>query len=247
VTLDIPEMPDLLQADLVPLFQKSLQRDDDVVRFRQGTVVEWNTATGANKIRFMGATVENMPMLNSGEAIALKAGHNVGILTTGKAAFILGRITLPGSADFASASVAFGSAGFTASNFAVAGSGTLTVIGTTTLTVPAWADEALVMVTSTGGITNPSAAVDYAYMTVGVNGGSGGSVGQPLAPTGNTIWQDTHPIYASTRNLLTGLTTAPSKTITIEARAAHAAAGTWAANVNNSVFVHAIAIYRSTD
>lgn len=246
MTIDLyhPGYP-LLQEDLVPLLTPA-PPDKSLVRYRQGLVMEWNTDTGENVINVGGALLANLSMLNSGEAIALKPGHVVGLLAAGDSMLILGRITQPGAADFASASVAFGSTGFTVSNFGVAGSGVMTVVGSADLTVPAWADQALVLVTASGQLTNPSVANDFAFLSVGINGGSGGAPGQPLAPTGNSLWQDRHPLYASTRNLLTGLTTVPSKTLSIEARCAHSNAGAWAANANNTVFAHAIAIYRST-
>lgn len=242
--LYIPPLYPLMQEDLVPLLTQQ-PPDKSLVRYRQGLVVSWNTSTGENVVNVGGALLENLPMLNSNDSVRLQAGHVVALLAAGSSMLIIGRVVKPGSADYGSAAIDYGQTGFTVSNFAVAGSGVMTVVGSATLTVPDWADQALVMVTASGQITNPSVSNDFAFLSVGVNGGSGGAPGQPLAPTGNTLWQDRHPIYASTRNLLSGLT-AGSKTLTIEARCAHSNAGAWAANANNTVFAHAMAFYRST-
>lgn len=238
--IDIAPQPDLLHSSLVGLFSDALTKDTDVLRLRKATVQSWDQGTGENTLLFNGSVLTNVPILNTGEAIALQPGHVVALAVTGNSAFILGRITKPGSADFGSAAIGFDTVGFSVSNFSVPGSGGLVLIGQTTLQVPEWADQAAVMVTATGGMRNPTAAADTGFLTVGVNGGSGGSYGQPIAAGAS------NPVYASSHNLMTGLTTVGSKALAVEANVAHSTAGTWAASASNSVFVHAIAMFRST-
>lgn len=238
--MEIVPQPDLLQSSLIGLFADALTKDTDVLRLRKATIIEWDQGTGQNVLLFNGSLVANVPMLNTGEVIALQPGHVVALAVTGNSAFILGRITKPGNADFGSAAIDFGTAGLSISNFSVPGSGGLGLIAQTTLQVPLWADEAAVMVTATGGLKNPTGAADTGFLTVGVNGGSGGSYGQAIGAGASA------PVYASSHNLLTGLTTTGSKALSIEASVAHTTAGLWAANAANSVFVHAIAMFRST-
>jgi hypothetical protein len=115
------------------------------VAYGQGKILTWNASTGANTIQYRGSVLVDVPILNTGEAIALQAGHVVGILKAGKSYFILGRITVPGNPDFASASIAFGAIeSVFATGFAI---GTVEATGekiSATMDVPAWADEALV-------------------------------------------------------------------------------------------------------
>lgn len=69
------------------------------VGFRQGIVREWNRTTGENAIEVAGTLLTNLPILNTTEARLLYAGAVVGLLTAGPVWWILGRITIPGSAD----------------------------------------------------------------------------------------------------------------------------------------------------
>lgn len=93
--LEIPSMPEPVHADLVPLLQAALTPDSDKVTFRQGTVLEWDPITSVNKISYLGVTVENMKILVCGSPAVLVAGDNVAILSTGKNAFIIGKIITP--------------------------------------------------------------------------------------------------------------------------------------------------------
>jgi hypothetical protein len=230
--------------DLVPLFAPDPSAPPPL-NFRQGRVVAWNPDTGENTIDVGGAQLEDVSVLNTGEAIALKVGHIVGLITWGSSWFIIGRITVPGSPDFASASVAFGSAGAQAFNFVVPGPET--VIASTALTVPQWADEALIHVTGNASVVNRAAAVRQCAMQVGVDGGSGGGAFQGLAPFNDASWQYFQHLGASSRNLFTGLS--GGETLTLEARLTSTGSGGTAslgvADGNNSLFMHAIAVFKS--
>jgi hypothetical protein len=157
--------------DIIDLFPKP----EPGVRFRQGTVLSWNSSTGENSIDVGGGTLANLPILNTGEAIALKAGHTVGLLTFNGSWFILGRITVPGDADFASASVAFASGKDFQQGFSVA-SGDQTQ-ATVNLTVPSWADEAAVMAIAAVTLVNSEAGRRQVILYSKINGSSAGSGG----------------------------------------------------------------------
>ena len=79
----------LVTDDTAPLFDQA----GPGVRFRQGTITAWNAATGQNTVDVANGTLTDVPILNTGEAIALKAGHVVGLLGQGMTWFIIGRIT----------------------------------------------------------------------------------------------------------------------------------------------------------
>lgn len=204
------------------------------VGFRQGVIASWNPATGENTVQVGGAILENVPILNTGEAIALKPGHVVGMLTTRSSWFIIGRITPAGDPNFAAASVAFGSAGAQVFNYSVS---TANVIKASSneLVVPVWADEALVLVTGFGSLTNNNAGFQFVSLEVGCFGGSGGAAnwGFQGGATGG--------LAATSRNRFTGLSGGEVLQITgsMQGSAAIAAAAA------NSLFLHAIALYKS--
>lgn len=205
------------------------------VRFRQGTIVSWNPATGENTVDVAGGTLTNVSVLNTGEAVALKAGHVVGLLGQGSAWFIIGRVTPPGDPNFAAASVAFGSAGAQVFGFALSTSMTVKA-QSNELVVPSWADEAIVFVGGMMHAVNSTASKDATGMRVGCWGGDGGGVVQTATPG------DFASVAAVSRNQFTGLSGGEVLYITGEAFSVGAA---WPVNPSNSLFIHAIAIYKS--
>jgi hypothetical protein len=217
--------------DLAPLFDPEAPG----VRMRQGLLTDFNASTGGNSVLVGGATLTNVPMLNTGEAIALKAGHVVVLLGQGASWFIIGRVTPVGDANFAAASVAFGSAG--AQNL---GAWAPTVLGTVVCTtselvVPDWADEAIVMIAGNASAQNTSGANGFLAYEVGCNGGGGGAIAV-LATPGATVG-----VGASSRNRFTGLSGGETLTVT---GTATIGVGTWPSG-GVAAFVHAIAVYKS--
>jgi hypothetical protein len=205
------------------------------VGFRQGLVQAWDPATGSNQILVAGGTLTDVPILNTGEAVALKVGHVVGLLTAGGSWFILGRITTPGDPNFASASLAFGSAGASLLNFAT--NTTMTEkLRSNSLVVPTWADEAIVFVGGMVGVRNSTAITDSLGFKVGCFGGDGGAVAQDV-PAGT--WGSNQAV---SRNQITGLSGGEVLFITGQLVTTN---GVWAANASNAMFLHAIAIYKS--
>lgn len=220
----------MISDDLSTLFDSG----QPGVRFRQGTILTWDPNSGANTVDLAGGTLANVPILNTGEAIALKAGHVVGLLGQGSTWFIVGRITPPGDPNFAAASVAFGGAGAQVFGYSTS---TVTVVKATSneLVVPDWADEALVMITGFAGVINTTAGITFAGMEVGCNGGAGGMAFTDIPANRGGI------VGAASRNHLTGLSGGETLQITgaIQSGVAFAASG------SNSMFIHGIAVYKS--
>lgn len=214
----------------------------DGVRFRQGTVLDWNADTGENTIDLAGGILTDVPILNTGEAVALKAGHVVGLLGQGSAWFIIGRVTPPNSADFAGASVAFGNVNLTTTNWAPTTGGTF-VIDSAPIAIPDWADEALVMATVNARVVNTRTVADTVSLspliTTTFGGGAYGSeTAATLAASNNGA------LTNSQSRLLTGFDpTAEDVTVTVLVRTLGA---NWATHVSNTAILSAIAIFRST-
>lgn len=155
--------------DLAPLLTPS---PDKGLGFRQGKVLTFNSQTGENTIDVAGTVLTNVPVMNGSEVIALKPGHVVGLLTVASVAwFILGRILLPTDAQFAPSAAEFASDYDDGDGFAL--TTTYTSQASSTFTVPAWADEALVHATASLFAQNNSAGYDIAGVDVSIDGVSG--------------------------------------------------------------------------
>lgn len=128
-----------------------LRHADGDIAFHQGRILSWDPNTGENSVRVRGTPLQNLPILNTGEAIALREGHVVGVLRVKSSYFILGRVTVPGTPEFASASVGFEGDWGTAVEFDVPTTGLQIVID---IPVPPWADEALVFVAANTTVVN---------------------------------------------------------------------------------------------
>jgi len=217
--------------DMAPLYR----RGGPGVRFRQGVVLAWDPATGANTIDLGGSSVTDVPILNTGEAIALRAGHVVGLLGQGKSWFIIGRVTPPNDPSFAGASLAFASQTASETNFTVPTA--LTARSTVVLDVPAWADEAAVMATGILSAQNTTGgaliAVAQAFIA-----GDGGPANQVTAPA--------TPAVCSVATAHSRVVVSPGATITCEMRIRQTGGAGWAVQPGNIASLSALAIFRST-
>ena len=226
----------MISSDISTLFTK----DAPGVRFRQATILTWNPSNGNNTVDLAGGTLTNVGMMNIGEAISLKPGHVVGMLGQGSAWFIIGRITLPGDPNFASASVAFdGDFGFV-TNFAI--TTTRTTKATVTLQVPTWADEALVFMNASAVLVNPNAAnalVDL-YAAIDTNTGV---VGRGRFSSSAVVdYSDSNTLVSHSQAVLSS----PGATIACKADLQVVGGANWATSANQSIGISATAIYRST-
>lgn len=85
-------------GDLAPLINPDRPQ---ALGFRQGVIITWNQGTGSNTIRVGGAggaVVADLPCINPLQVLSLTSGDVVGILTFGSTWFVLGRISVPGTA-----------------------------------------------------------------------------------------------------------------------------------------------------
>lgn len=82
--------------DLAPLLRR---KPPPGVGFRQGVILTWDTTNASNTVQVDGQMLTDLPILNTSEALLLTAGSVVGLLTSGGSWWILGRITVPGTAD----------------------------------------------------------------------------------------------------------------------------------------------------
>lgn len=226
----------MITDNLAPLFAAG----QPGVRFRQGTVTAWDASTGANTIDLAGGTLTNVPILNTGEAIALKAGHVVGLLGQGSAWFIVGRITLPGDPNFASASVSFAGNFASSTSFAITGS--RLPKATVTLNAPAWADEAVVYATASAALGNPTASAALIDIYAVINGAVGVAGRSGMAPAGAANFQDAGSLMSHCQQVFN-----PGATITCTADLQRVTPGgpDWGTSTQ-FVGISAIAIYRST-
>lgn len=229
----------LVTDDLSPLFDK----DAPGVRFRQGQITAWDPATGSNTIDVAGGTLTDVPVLNTGEAIALKAGHVVGLLGQGMTWFIIGRITPANDPNFASASVGFSAGNGQATNFALAT--TLAAKSSVTLDVPAWADEVAIMAFGACTLVNTRspAAADFASAAVFIDGVTGPGVQQGFAPSTDATIGNGHLHSFSVSS--SRVYVPAGATITCEMQIRSAAA-VWAAHASNIAEISAMAVFRST-
>ncbi len=94
-------------TDLASLFMPPPAKPSQGVSYRQGVIVDWNPATAENQVNIGGVTMDNLPVLNTSEALLLQPGDVVAVLVVGdggaKTLAILGRLTVPGTPDAASA------------------------------------------------------------------------------------------------------------------------------------------------
>lgn len=208
------------------------------VRFRQGTILTWNASTGQNTVDLAGGTLTDVPILNTSEAIALKAGHVVGLLGQGSTWFIVGRVTPPNDPSFASASVAFGGNGVSTTNFTVPT--TPTTRATLSIPTPAWADEAVVLVTANCSLLNTEASIQFASLKVLIDGVQGGAATSGFAPDGDASGAYYQSMTASAQRVIT-----PGASIALAAQVWNQGSTAWGADTTQQCNLDAIAIFRS--
>lgn len=91
------------QSDLSPLFSPAAIGMAQPMHYVQGTVIAWNQATAENTVDVGGSEFANLPVLNTSEAVSLTAGAIVAVVSMGDSWAVLGRLTIPGTPDAASA------------------------------------------------------------------------------------------------------------------------------------------------
>jgi hypothetical protein len=209
--------------------------------FHSGTVLSWDPNTGHNTVQVAGAVLTDVPVLNTGETIALQAGHVVALLRSGSSYFILGRVAIPGSSQFAGSSIQFAGYGHWETTFGIGTSPAAK--SSMELAGPTWADEAQVYMTCTAYVGNPTATANYLYLQPKIDTFTGQWEGTPLAASGGkgqVVGVQNGVFHKSDRGGV-GFDVQP---LSFEAQlwADHA----MASDPANIAQVHAMAIFRST-
>lgn len=208
--------------------------------FHSGTVVSWDSNTGSNVIEVAGAQLVDVPVLNTGETIALKAGHVVGLLRFASSYFILGRVAIPGTDQFAGSAVSFASSGV-AENPVLLSTSTTAARASVTLAGPEWADEVVLWNTAIITGHNTRAVGDFLWC-----------VPAAINTPGTAVYTS---VDAGGYGSVTGTQTAhligdypgyyADNPITFECRA-WAQGGTWGTDSGNTAQIHALAIFKSS-
>lgn len=221
--------------DLAPLLAGGERSD---LGFHTGTVVAWEGGTGANTIDVAGATMTDLPILNTSDTVMLEPGHVVGLIRFKTTYFILGRVTPPGTDQFATAAVHLEESGVSAWQFTLGTDFASKV--STSLQGPAWANEALLSAQSVGSAWNDTGAqvqlghrimIDGANGTTYVNDVRNNSTGQSTA-------------------IISELMSGPVGTFhdqPIQLDAEMAATTALASNASNQVTLHATVTFRRNE
>lgn len=167
----------MISEDLASLFGAGPAGPTPDSSLRQGVLTSFDPATGNNTVQIGTSTLTNVPLLLTGSETGLASGQNVILMQIGNTYCIMGRIATPGSGSFASASIATQEVYASASGFGVS---TIpdTVLCSTTVEVPSWANRMSAVCESTyNAYNNYTADIDM-YVDTYINGsysGSGGS------------------------------------------------------------------------
>jgi hypothetical protein len=232
-----------ISSDLSPLFAPT----GPGVRFGQGLITAWNANTGENTVEWAGGTLTDVPILNTGEAVALRAGHVVGMLGQGLTWFIIGRVTPPNDPNFAGASLAFAAKNDQQTGFFITPS--LQTKSSVVLDVPPWADEVAIMVTGSCTLVNTNNVVgggaglaDFASCEAFIDGNPGPSIQQGFAPPNNANNMHIQSMSASSSAVIqpTGSTITCEFKIRVSGGAVN-----WASHATNIAELSAIAVFRS--
>lgn len=216
------------RADIASLFAAP----ENAESFRQGVVLTFNPATGANTVSVGGATLTNLPILVGGDTVNYAPGDVVILLKFRSSWAILGRIVVPGSQELTAAAVSFATLSAYASNFQV--NTTYIARATGTVTVPTWANEASFVVIGLLGAINSTAATGIIQAYVEVDGNNG-NVPYMEAPATNAV--SVTPALAKT------ITVTGGATITARLMAS-TSVGTWAASASARAGLEGTFIFR---
>ena len=192
------------QETIAPLIVPPGEPD---IGFRQGIVRAWDEKTGTNEIEVGGARLTNLPCLNIGEFVILQPGDVVGLLRFKTSYFILGRITPPLGPDNNRASIGAAAVGDYTRGFNISNVPYTTVFQRT-VTIPAWADRAIVHLSVAATWYNTASNEQPFYLAATVNGLEGGDV----------ITQCRSGYVAALANAAVRNITNPNPTITVAAQ-----------------------------
>jgi hypothetical protein len=204
------------------------------VGFHQGVIIAWNSETGQNTVSTQGAFLTNVSMLNIGDTTNLARGDVVLIFRLRTQYFIVGRVVVPNTELFASSSVDFEAVNVAAGSFAL--TTVETIVVTTTLNVPPWANQALIHASGHFTGINVTGAEDYIYGSVWIDAAGGGQMLNEVDNGASGYVGASH----ARENTVT-----PGGIITITGRSKTAFAG-WAANILNTAQLSVSCVFRKT-
>lgn len=168
------------RADLAGLFQPP----EPTESFRQGEVLTFNPATGANTVRVGGAVLTDLPILVGGDTVNFAPGDAVILLKYKSAWAILGRVVVPGSSKLTATAVSFDGGGAAAGAFTITSS--FSTPAEVYVATPAWANSLVLYAISTVIVSNGSGAPELVRLITDINGGGGGETLQQC-PDSNYI------------------------------------------------------------
>ncbi|WP_213452901.1 hypothetical protein [Rhizomonospora bruguierae] len=160
--------------------------------------MEWDPLTARNMIMVRGATLTDVPILNTNEAVSLTPGAVVGLLASGRNWFILGRVTVPGTPAAASALALGRTEGRVVHNSESTNStayADLATVGPTMTVQIGPSGRALVMIGAMvmwgdgGGFTELEAYVSYAYSGASARGAGDGASFSPTVSASINVQQ----------------------------------------------------------
>jgi hypothetical protein len=221
----------VIGSDLTSLFAPPAAGEP----YRQGEIVTFNPATGANSVRVGGAVFANLPVLVGGDTVNFEPGDAVVLLRFRGSWAILGRIVVPGGSLLTSAVDFFATGDFEASFDMTPVD---TTRGSVTIPTPSWANSAVVFAVARLITANGSGSSDTAFYHVDIDGLTGPTSAHQV-PDGNfqTICA---PIA---RKLGAGGGVTPLGATTLVEAKARTNGGTWVGGGINS-WVDVIAVFR---
>lgn len=143
--------------------------------FRQGTIVTFDQNTGLNTVLLAGAVLTNLPLLNIGDTVNLKAGDAVLLGKMNNAMFIMGRVIPAGNSNLTGNIVQTSVAEGTFTGFATTTSDLIYAISIPTFVIPTWCNK--VDVLCIASVTANNTTATKTLMTVTAQAGA--SVGTP--------------------------------------------------------------------
>jgi hypothetical protein len=194
--------------------------------FHQGQVIDWNSTTGENTILLGGSEIVDVPMLNIGDTVNINAGDTVAVFRYRNAYFIIGRVIVPNTEVFATSAVSFYANSDTSTGYAL--TTTEEIRATVTISIPSWANRALIIANVVCTGVNSTGANDAIFAAVWIDSFNGPQTVNSVAPglTGS-----------ATSGYYTQAVTIPGGSFDVTGRTRTNTAG-WAANALNRTLLN---------
>lgn len=136
-----------------PLIQRVAKLEKALAALGNRTRV--STVEGTLTVTTGQVTLTDVPLLVSGAEIGLTAGDTVELAVTGSGALvIMGKLAIPGSADYGSSNVGHAGTFANASNFALSTVADTVICSSTDIVAPPWANSADLIVAALGEAFN---------------------------------------------------------------------------------------------